>query len=89
MIHSIEMFNLLAQIKLRSKIKTALVYDYIISPLLFLNVCFLPLPFLRFIYFDFFKKPVYGFLNSTVLNSLISTFFHFPSLFYFLWLFIF
>lgn len=29
MIHSIKMFNLLAQSKLRIKIKTALVYDYI------------------------------------------------------------
>lgn len=34
------------------------------------------------VYFVDFKEPAYGFLNSTVLNSLISTFFYFPSLFY-------
>lgn len=61
----------------------------IISPLLLLNVRFLPLLVLRFIYFaDFFKEPAYGF-NSTVLNSFIPTFIYFPSLFYFLLLFIF
>lgn len=64
MIHSIKMFNLLAQSKLRIKIKIALVYDYI--PIIISKRMFSAFTiFLRFIYFVDFKEPAYGYLNSS------------------------
>lgn len=77
MIHSINMFNLLAQNKPRIKIKMS-AYNYI--PVFTSKCeCLLPLPEVYFI--SLLKEPAYEFINSTISNSLISAFIYLLSLF--------